>query len=112
MTVPLSENERRQLQEIEHDLLANDPHLALSLSGRRWRRPARAVIAPAGVIGAILAMFFGLQLKHAGGILLADAGFLLLVLSTFSLGEYMQPRLRGRRRRTITTSVDAPPDSF
>jgi hypothetical protein len=96
--MPLSENERRQLQQIEHDLLAQDPRLASSFGGRRWRRTSKTVLASSGVLCGIVLMFTGLRVGGALGIVIADAGFLVLVLATASLGGFLQNRLRARRR--------------
>jgi hypothetical protein len=99
MTVPLSENERRQLQQIERDLAAQDPRLASSLRHRRWRRPATTLVAVTGVICGLVLMFVGLEVAGPFGILIADAGYLVLLFGTASVGSRLQLRRPQVRRR-------------
>jgi hypothetical protein len=62
----MTDEERRQLRQIERDLAADDPRLALLMSGRRYRRrptPPLAWIVPVDIVAIamlVLAVATGL----------------------------------------------------
>ncbi len=95
-TVPLSEHERRQLEQIEQALRADDPRLANALhaAGPQVRYKRR-------VTGAALGFLCGVGLLLAGVvinvILIAVAGFvIMLTCSMWAVTSY--------RRRTGSTT--------
>jgi len=80
--MPLSEDEQRQLDEIEHALLADDPKFGAGQTMERvWRR--RTVTAGAVVlIGAVL-LVVGLVVTQAAlvaGMIISIIGFLAMVI--------------------------------
>lgn len=95
--MPMSEEERRLLHELELRLIADDPHLAMELlSGY----PARRV--PPGLVGGSAICLLGLVLLMAGiGSLAAAAvvvGLLLVALGACLLLNRPAPRGSGRQR--------------
>ncbi|MEV7663348.1 DUF3040 domain-containing protein [Paenarthrobacter sp. NPDC089316] len=88
----LSEEERRSLEELERDLVATDPDLALELTSGRLRG------AKARTTGGILAVVCGFAMVIAGIItqlvVLGVLGFLLA-----SSGAYLLIARRPFRRR-------------
>jgi len=92
----LSERESRLLQEMETRLLAEDPRLASTLGARRLPIGVGAVLAAAGLALGILLMAVGVGRGHALGITTALVGYVLLLLSTFVIGDWL--RLPGRSR--------------
>src|SRR5712691_6430115 len=94
--VPLSEHERRQLEQIEQALRASDPRLAGAVHAADPR-----VHYKRRVIGAALGFLIGLGLLFAGlviqVILIAVAGFVvMLACSLWAVTSY-------RRMTAITT---------
>jgi Protein of unknown function (DUF3040) len=79
-TVPLSEHEQRQLEQIEQALYADHPRLARLMRARdpkvHYRR--RVLQACVGFLLGIGALVAGLFLKYAW---LSAAGFVLMLLS-------------------------------
>lgn len=92
----LSERESRLLQEMESRLLAEDPRLASTLGSRRLPIGVGAALAVAGLALGILLMAVGVGRGHALGITMALAGYVILLLSTFIVGDWL--RLPGRSR--------------
>ena len=101
-TVPLSDHEQRILDEIEKNLLQEDPGFArrdpISASGRRQRVRWGALSFLAGVVG--LLVFFSTSLVVVGVIAFA-AMVLGIVLIARSLGSPPSPSglLQGPRER-------------
>src|SRR5215469_5828367 len=105
-TVPLSEHEQRQLEQIEQALYADHPRLARLMRARdpknHYRR--RVLLACVGFLLGVGALVAGLLLKYAW---LSAAGFVLMLLSgIWAIASYrrmaavMLPhRRRGRARR-------------
>jgi hypothetical protein len=95
VSMPLSDRERKQLEELESGLAAEDPRLAQELSsgsvGSRFRRSA--------YLGAVAGMF-GIVLLIAGVstqiIAVGVAGFLLMGVGTYLLFEGHKPNLHRR----------------
>ena len=80
----LSDEERRSLEELERDLVATDPDLALELtSGRLRGAMARNTLGILAVVGGFVMVIAGIitQLVVLGvvGFLLASAGAYLLL---------------------------------
>ena len=79
--MPLSEDEQRRLDEIEHALHADDPPFAAGVSIERvWRR--RTVTAAAVVLIGVLLLVVGLvttQAALAVGVIISIVGFLAMV---------------------------------
>jgi Protein of unknown function (DUF3040) len=79
-TVPLSEHEQRQLEQIEQALYADHPRLARLMRARdpkvHYRR--RVLLACVGFLLGVGALVAGLFLKYAW---LSAAGFVLMLLS-------------------------------
>jgi hypothetical protein len=102
----LSERERRLLQEMESHLRAEDPSLASSLSSRRLRVRASALLAASGLVVGVLLMAAGVWRAHAAGIAVALLGYVVLLASTSVVVDWA--RARGQRaaaaarpRRTV-----------
>lgn len=95
--MPMSDEERRLLKEMELGLIADDPHLAMELlSGYPARR------FPAGLFPGTLAALIGVVLIVAGAGLPAPGavvlGILLLGLGTcLLLGPTVLARSQGRQ---------------
>jgi hypothetical protein len=94
----LSERERRLLQEMETQLLAEDPRLATSLSVRRLRVNAATVLAVPGLAAGVLLMGVGVWRGQASGIAVALAGYLVLLASTSVTVDWLRSR---RERRPL-----------
>ncbi len=96
-TVPLSEHEKRQLEQIERGLRAGDPRFADAVRAADPR-----VHYKRRVIGAALGFVIGVGLLFAGvviNILIAVAGFVvMLACSLWAVGSYrrMTGRTHGR----------------
>jgi len=105
-TVPLSEHEQRQLEQIEQALYADHPRLARLMRARdpkvHYRR--RVLQACVGFLLGAAALVAGLFLKYAW---LSAAGFVFMLLSSIwviasyrRMAAVMLPqRRRGRARR-------------
>jgi len=105
-TVPLSEHEQRQLEQIEQALYADHPRLARLMRSRdpkvHYRR--RVLQACVGFLLGAGALVAGLFLKYAW---LSAAGFVLMLLSSiWAIASYrrmaavmLPQRRRGRGRR-------------
>jgi Protein of unknown function (DUF3040) len=105
-TVPLSEHEQRQLEQIEQALYADHPRLARVMRAKdprvHYRR--RVFEASLGFVIGVAALVAGLLLKHAW---LSAAGFVVMLLSSaWAIASYRRmaamvvtDRKRGRSRR-------------
>jgi hypothetical protein len=105
-TVPLSDHEQRQLEQIEQSLYADHPRLARLMRARdpkvHYRR--RVLQACVGFLLGAAALVAGLFLKYAW---LSAAGFVLMLLSSiWAIASYrrmaavmLPQRRRGRARR-------------
>ena len=94
--MPMSEEERRLLKELELGLIADDPHLAMELlSGYPSRRFRSGIYygSAAGLLG--LALFIIGISGHSIGV--GISGFLLMVLGTCL--ALRKPTLRRRGRQ-------------
>jgi hypothetical protein len=117
-TVPLSEHEQRQLEQIEQALYADHPRLAKAMRARdprvHYRR--RAVEASLGFLIGVAALVAGLLLKHAW---LSAAGFVVMLLSSvWAIASYRRmaamvvtERKRGRSRRRRGRTARQPANS-
>jgi len=106
-TVPLSEHEQRQLEQIEQALYAEHPRLARAMRAKdpkvHYRR--RVVEAAIGFVVGIGLLVAGLLLKQYQW--LAVAGFVVMVLSSIwaiasyrrMVGVLTTERKRKRRRK-------------
>ena len=97
--MPMSEEERRLLKELELGLIADDPHLAMELlSGY----PARRI--PAGLIAGSLVCLLALAIVAAGigsqEMVAVVVGFLLLALGACLLLNRPVPGRNGRQQPT------------
>lgn len=88
----LSERERRLLQEMETELLREDPGLASSLRARRLPLGVSAVLTVSGLAVGILLMAVGVLRGHALGIAIALVGYLVLLASTSVATEWLRKR--------------------
>jgi hypothetical protein len=105
-TVPLSDHEQRQLEQIEQALYADHPRLARVMKAKDPRVHYRRRVTQAciGFLLGVGALVAGLFLKYAW---LSAAGFVLMLLSgIWAIASYrrmaavMLPhRKRGRARR-------------
>jgi hypothetical protein len=105
-TVPLSEHEQRQLEQIEQALYADHPRLARIMRAKdprvHYRR--RVLVAATGFLIGVAALVGGLFLKYAW---LSAAGFVVMLLSiSWAIASYRRmaamvvtDRKRGRSRR-------------
>jgi hypothetical protein len=105
-TVPLSEHEQRQLEQIEQALYAEHPRLARVMRAKdpkvHYRR--RVLVASLGFLIGVGALVAGLLLKHDW---VSVAGFVVMLLSSvLAIASYRRmaamvvaDRKRGRRRR-------------
>jgi hypothetical protein len=100
-TVPLSEHEQRQLEQIEQALYAEHPRLARAMRAKdpkvHYRR--RVIEAAIGFVLGVGMVVAGVVLKHNW---LAGAGFaVLLVSSIWAIASYrrMAGMLKERTRR-------------
>jgi hypothetical protein len=103
--MPLSEHEKRLLDEIEQTLLIDDPALASSLRTARPQTRARTYIALAFVSLSIgFAMLIsGLRLHGFVATILGVAGFVLIVAGTDAAIRVGQ-RARALRRNSNGSS--------
>jgi hypothetical protein len=87
LSMDMSEDERRVLQEIESHLAADDPRLAESLQGhRRWLRSrpgaGRWMLSSLGLAAGVLLMAIGVRESGTAGILVALVGYCVLLAAT------------------------------
>jgi hypothetical protein len=111
-TVPLSEHEQRQLEQIEQALYAEHPRLARAMRAKdpkvHYRR--RVIEAAIGFILGVGMVVAGVVLKHNW---LAGAGFaVLLVSSIWAIASYrrmagMQTERTRRRGRKSASKAPA-----
>jgi hypothetical protein len=113
-TVPLSEHEQRQLEQIEQALYAEHPRLARAMRAKdpkvHYRR--RVIEAAIGFVLGVGMVVAGVILKHNW---LAGAGFVvLLVSSIWAIASYrrmagmLTERTRRRGRRKSASKAAAP----
>jgi len=79
--MPLSEDDQRRLDEIEHALQRDDPKFAAGHSLERFRR-RRLVAAGAFVLIGMVLLVVGLAVTQAApllGVIISVAGFLTMV---------------------------------
>jgi len=98
--MPLSDHEKRMLQEMEAALLTEDPRLFSALSGEaRPPRKKRSLIGAALILIGVITLFAGLVAKTTPigvlGFLIALTGVIALVSS---IGT-RSPRIKGARKR-------------
>jgi Protein of unknown function (DUF3040) len=101
--VPLSEHERRQFEQIERALRADDPRFAAAVAaaGPRVHYKRRLIAAGLGFLIGVGLLLAGVVVNV---ILLAIAGFVvMLACSVWALTSY-------RRRTGVTTGRVAAPD--
>lgn len=98
--MPLSDHEKRMLQEMEAALLTEDPRLFSALSGdARPPRRTRTLVGIALILTGIVTLFAGLVAKTTPiGVLgfLITLGGVIAILS--SVGA-RSPRVKGARKR-------------
>lgn len=97
--MPLSDHEKRMLQEMEAALLTEDPRLFSALSGEaRPPRRSRTLIGAAFILIGIATLFAGLVAKTTPigvfGFLIALVG----VIAIFSSIGARSPRSKGARK--------------
>jgi hypothetical protein len=102
--MPLSEHEKRLLDEIEQTLRLDDPALASSLRSARprTRTPTFVLIAFAGLVIGFVLLFTALRLHGAASPVLGVAGFGLIVAGTDTAIRVGQ-RVRAPRRNSNDT---------
>ncbi|HET9128560.1 MAG TPA: DUF3040 domain-containing protein [Propionibacteriaceae bacterium] len=86
----LTDEERRQLAQLEASLAADDPHLASTLRGARPKRVPvrRIVVATVGLAAGIALLIIGMQTDPLVSVL----GFLvMLVSSVVAVGAWHNP---------------------
>jgi hypothetical protein len=88
----LSERERRLLQEMETHLLAEDPHLASSLSVRRLWIGANTALTVSGLVIGVLLMGVGVWRGHTAGIVMALVGYVILLASVSVTIDWLRAR--------------------
>lgn len=96
--MPMSEEERRLLKELELRLIADDPHLAMELlSGYPSRRFRSGVYygSAAGLLGLVL-FIAGISGQIIGVVI---SGVLLMALGIYLAVRKPTPRRRGRNGR-------------
>jgi hypothetical protein len=105
-TVPLSEHEQRQLEQIEQALYADHPKLARAMRAKdprvHYRR--RVVQAGIGFLAGVGVLVAGVLTKH---VWLGVAGFVLMLLSsTWAIASYrrMTGMLADRKRKAAKTA--------
>ena len=103
--MPLSDHEKRMLQEMEAALLTEDPRLFSTLSGEaRPPRRKRALIGAALILSGVITLFAGLVAKTTPigvlGFLIALTG-VIAILSSLGAGS---PRIKGARNRNALGS--------
>jgi hypothetical protein len=110
-TVPLSEHEQRQLEQIEQALYAEHPRLARAMRAKdpkvHYRR--RVIEAAIGFLLGVGMVVAGIILKHNW---LAGAGFaVLLVSSIWAIASYrrmagmLMDRTRRRERKSAAKAA-------
>jgi len=90
--MPLSEHDRRQLDEIEQALEMDDPDLAAALTPARVA-PIRIVLYGLMFVSGVVVLIGGLVTTHAypitGG-LIGVAGAVIMVVATGRLGRQLR----------------------
>lgn len=110
--MPLSEEEQRLLQQMEHALAAEDPKFASALRGSTLQARSRrqALMAAAGfVLGVVVLMLGAVQtftpVAVAGFLAMLASAYLFVVLWRRAQGSAGQPDVsRTTSRRTAATS--------
>lgn len=102
--MPLSEHEKRLLDQIEQTLHAEDPGLASSLRSAR-PQPRNRTLVMAAVVSLLVGfglLFVGLRLADAIGTVLGVLGYLLLVVCGEAVARVLTivRQARTPRRRT------------
>ncbi len=80
--MPLSDHEREQLEQIENDLLTNEPRLAASLNPTRVARQRKwnsILTASLGLLAGFAILFLGLRLANDLGTAIGVLGSLAIV---------------------------------
>lgn len=100
--MPLSEEELRQLEQMERALIESDPKFAATLRGTSFRRAARRKAILAGILFVV-----GIAVLMAGAILelipLGVLGFVVMLgAATFGLSAW-----RGHTHQAQTDGADA-----
>lgn len=80
--MPLSEEEQRLLEQLEHALAADDPNLASALRGSKFRARARrnAMVAVVGFVAGLALLMVGVIVTQT---VLGVAGFVLMLGSAY-----------------------------
>ncbi len=106
--MPLSDHEREQLEQIENDLLTNEPRLAASLNPTRVARQRKwnsILTASLGLLAGFAILFLGLRLANDLGTAIGVVGSLAIVAackaSVTAAGQRHQhhDQTSGTRRR-------------
>ena len=97
--MPLSDHEKRMLQEMEAALLTEDPRLFSALSGEaRPPRRKRTLVGAALILSGVVTLFSGLVAKTTPigvlGFLIALTGVIAIVSSVGT----RSPRIKGARK--------------
>ena len=97
--MPLSDHEKRLLDEIEQTLRIDDPRLASSLHSARAAPRTRSFVAFATValIVGVALLVVGLRLRNDIGTICGVIGFVTIVVGT-DLAFRVNSRLRADRR--------------
>ena len=86
-TVPLSEEEQRLLQQMEHALAAEDPKFASALRGSTLQARSRrhALLAAAAFVLGVVLLMVGAVRAFTTGVFIAVAvsGFLVMLVSAY-----------------------------
>jgi hypothetical protein len=108
--MPLSDREKRLLEEMEAALLTEDPRLVSALSSKRPVSPSRnRIMLGAGLLllGLVITLFGGLiaQVTPIGilGFIIALSG-VITAISSFSS---ISPMARGPRKKSSRSSLSA-----
>lgn len=73
--MPLSEHEQRILEQLERDLMSQDPKLATALKAEPGHSARKVIIAGAGIVVGLLLLVLGVA---QGAMWLGVIGFLLM----------------------------------
>jgi hypothetical protein len=103
--MPLSDEEQRALDEIEHALMAEDRRLARRVQRPRLGRGASLVLPAAGLLGGMVLVIIGLVGADAVHVAVAVAGFVVVVAScSWGMIRHHRARIgrvRGSGRRDV-----------
>jgi hypothetical protein len=77
--VPLSENERRRLEQMEQALAAEDPRFASSM---RWRRAGSTPRLVIGIAALVVGLVMLVVAVAASSIIVGAAGFVVMLAGT------------------------------